>query len=83
MKMTGSAVNMRSNLNKDPDRRVSAPQLEDILLAKRQMIKRNESDSSGISSGTDDENTKIKSHHQYGVVIQLHGNSHTIVSRNE
>ena len=84
MKMTGSALNLRSNLSKDPDRRASAPQLEDILLAKRQMVKRNESDSSsGISSGTDDEPTRIKSNHQYGVVIQLHGNSHTIISRNE
>ena len=83
MKMTGSAINMRLMV-KDPDRRASAPQLEDILLAKQQMIKRNGSEissSSGISSGTDEEN--VKTRHPYGVVIQLHGDSHTIVSRNE
>ena len=81
MKLTGSAVNMRSNLNKNKDRHASAPQLEDILQAKKLFIHRHESDSSsGIS--TDDES--IKSNSNYGVVIQLHGDStHTIVTRNE
>jgi len=81
MKLTGSAVNMRLNL-RDPERRSSAPQLEDILAAKKLLIKRNESDSSGISSGTDEDSIKSGTNN-YGVVIQLHGNSHTIITRNE